>query len=143
MKSIVFFLLGTFCLVPELSVGQTNRTQDPDITDQLVAIAQNILSGRTNEESANSIAPGARLVSGSSNVDLRDVVVGTDTSVTLADRPPRQPNALQLKTNQNEDSAYLLLTTSNQGKDVRHHTIVFMRDKHGEWKIEMWHVSGP
>jgi hypothetical protein len=138
---IVLFLLGTYFVLPGLTSGQANRTQEAEIADQLVSIAQDILAGHNTVATASTIAPGARLVSGPSNVDLRDVVTGADRTVTLVDRPPRQTNALRLKTNENEDSAFLLLTTSNQGKDVRYHTVVFMRDKHGEWKVETWHAS--
>ena len=124
-----------------VSFSQTQDPKESDLLGHLVSLAEQILADHAAEQSTPAIAPGARLVFGSRNVDLRDVVSGRDTSITLVERPSHQPIALHLKTNESEDTAYLLLTTATPSKEPRFHTVVFMKDKAGVWRIETWHAS--
>ena len=139
-KLACFLLLVLLILAGE-TFGQAKRSEAPDITDQLVTMAQDILSGQNVEKCISLVAPGARLVFGSVNADLKDVVLGRIKNLTLVEGPSHHPTALRFKTNESKDSAYLLLTTSSNEKELRYHTIVYMRDKEGKWRIETWHAS--
>jgi hypothetical protein len=51
--------------------------------------------------------------------------------MTLVERPSHQPIASQPKTNEIEDSAYLLLLTATPSEEPRFHRVVFRKDKAG------------
>jgi hypothetical protein len=120
---------------------QADRADSSDVPYQLISLAQDIISGRNQQLTLSSIAPGSYVVSSSNMADLRAVVLGTDKSIQLTEDSTRQAIRVMLKSNPNEDAAYLVLTTATrQAKDFRCHTIVFMKDKTGKWFVETWHT---
>lgn len=49
---------------------------------------------------------------------------------------------VQLKMNEAENAAYLILGTHPEPtKNSRFHTVVFMKDSKGRWLIESWHAQ--
>ena len=121
--------------------GQIDNADSSDVPKQLVTLAQDIISGKNQQMTLSSIAPGSYAVSSSRMADLRAVVLGTDKSVPLTEDSTRQAIRVILKSNPNVDAAYLVLTTgTRQATDLRCHTIVFMKDKTGKWFVETWHT---
>jgi hypothetical protein len=122
--------------------GQVKKSTADDLIDQLVGVTQRILAGGNLDRNDTLVASGARVVSGSLNTNLREVVAGKNTSFSLAEDTSRQGIDIRLKSNDNDDAAFLLLTTATrQKRDLRYHTVVFMRDHAGQWRIESWHTS--
>lgn len=121
--------------------GQVKKSSADGPLEQLLGITQRILAGNVNQ-SDTLVTAGARLVSGSLDVNLREVVAGKNTSLSLVEDSSRGGIAIRLKTNDNDDAGYLLYTTSTrEKKNLWYHTVVFMKDKAGQWRIESWHTS--
>ena len=121
--------------------GQADKTDSSYSPMKLVTLAQDIISGKNQQTTLSSIAPGSYVVSSSGMADLRSVILGTDKSIQLTEDTTRQAMRVMLKSNSDEDSAYLVLTTATrQATDLRCHTIVFMKDKTGKWLVETWHT---
>jgi len=108
---------------------------------QLVETANDILAGKNLEHAKRSIAQGARLVYGVQFEDLQSVLAGEVPNCSLADST-YSGVMINAKTNVSEDAGFLVLKTVNSDNSrVRFHTVVFMRDSTGEYKINGWHTG--
>ncbi len=120
------------------------QNQKPDTTEtlyQLVTMAENVLSGKNPKSMLDYITQGACAVSSTHTADLHALLNGEDNSVKLSEDSTRHATGMQLKTNKIEDTAVLVLTTSSApGKDLRYHTVIFMKEK-GKWLIELWRTA--
>ena len=135
--ALFFVILGSI----GVCAAQVRKSTADGPLEQLLGITQRILAGNVNQ-SDTLVTTGARLVSGSLNANLREVVAGRNTSISLAEDSSRGGIEIRLKTNDNDDSGYLLYTTSTrEKKNLWYHTVVFMKDKAGQWRVESWHTS--
>lgn len=122
--------------------GQVKKSGDDELLETLLSFPKRILAGGDANRNDTLIAHGARLVSGSLNVDLQEVVAGKNASISLVEDTSWQGVEIRLKTNDNDDSAYMVLTTAKRATNERHyHTIVLMKDKAGVWRVENWNRS--
>lgn len=108
---------------------------------RLVKTVQDILAGKNVEQTKTTIAEGARLIYGTKFEDLKGVVAGEIRTCSLADES-YQGVMMNAKTNPSEDMGFLTLKTQTPDKaKVRFHTVVFMKDSTGEFKIHSWHTA--
>jgi len=137
-----FLTFISVAIIPTVIMcAHADKADTSDVPKQLVKLAQDIVSGKNQKATLSSIAPRSYVVSSSKMADLRSVILGTDKSIQLIEDSTRQALRVMLKSNPNEDSAYLVLTTATrQATDVRCHTIVFMKDNTGKWLVETWHT---
>jgi hypothetical protein len=93
-------LLSVLLLIALFASASATQQAKPDtsIPSQLITLAQDILFGRHFPQRLASLAAGSRLVSSSRTADLRAVVTGKDTSMTLAEDPRRLTTGVKLKT---------------------------------------------
>ena len=118
------------------------KSGDDELLKTLLSIPKRILAGGDANRNDTLIAHGARLISGSLNVDLQEVVAGKNASFSLVEDTSWQGVEIRLKTNDNNDAAYMVLTTAKRATNERHyHTIVLMKDKAGVWRVENWNRS--
>jgi len=118
------------------------KSGDDELLETLLSVPKRILAGADANRNDTLIAPGARLISGSVNVDLREVAAGKNPSFSLVEDTSWQGVEIRLKTNDNDDSAYMVLTTAKKATNERHHhTIILMKDKAGVWRVENWNRS--
>ena len=108
----------------------------------LVESVKNILLGKTSDQPGIDVADGAQLVTKGSIVSLADVIAGKSKNCSLVEKSEKSPVSVQLKMNNAEDAAYIILGTHPEGqKGQRVHTVLFMKDANGKWLIENWHTS--
>jgi hypothetical protein len=108
---------------------------------QLVETVKDILAGKNIEHAKGAIAEGARLVYGVQFEDLRSVVAGEVKTCSLGDES-YQGVMISAKTNASEDAGYIVLkTVKSDNSKVRFHTVVFMKDSLGQYKIHSWHTG--
>jgi hypothetical protein len=125
-----------------LCSGQVKKSGDDELLETLLSFPKRILAGGDANRNDTLIAHGARLISGPLNVDLQEVVAGKNTSISLVEDTSWQGTEIRLKTNDNDDSAYMVLTTGKKAtNERRHHTIILMKDKAGVWRVENWNRS--
>lgn len=102
---------------------------------------QDILAGKNTEEVLNAIGEKAGLVCGTRLEDLRGVMTGEITSCSLADTT-NHGIAIQERTKQSGDMGFIVLKTQESDTTtVRFHTVVFMKDSVGQYKINIWHAG--
>lgn len=138
-KSLAVFLVVSFCLAP---VAKTFSSQDNrEDFWKLVETVKDILAGKNVEHAKASISAGARLVYGVQFENLRSVVAGEIKTCPLADSS-YQSVMINAMTNDSEDAGYIVLkTVKSDNSKVRFHTIVFMKDSTGQYKINSWHTG--
>jgi hypothetical protein len=140
-KSCFAMFLITIASI-EVCSGQVKKSGDDELLETLLSFPKRILAGGDANRNDTLIAHGARFVSGSSNVDLQEIVAGKNASFSLVEDTSWQGVEIRLKTNDNDDSAYMVLTTAKRAtNERRHHTIVLMKDNTGIWRVESWNRS--
>ncbi len=130
---------AVFCLVP---VADAPSGQDQHAAFwQVVQTVKDILAGKNTEQARNTIAKGASLVYGARFENLRSVVAGEVKTCSLADTTYHGV-MIQAESNPSEDMAFLLLkTVTSDNARVRFHTVVFMKDSTGQFRIRHWQTS--
>jgi hypothetical protein len=138
-------------LIPILLIGLlfgsvsalAGRSTDKDaMWEPLVQTVKSCLLGKQLEQPRVGVAPGAQLIIQGNIVNLSDALGGRDKEWSLVEKSEKKPVSMQLKMNDREDAAYLVLGTQPDGqKGQRVHTVVFMKDSDGKWLMELWHVS--
>jgi hypothetical protein len=133
---LLFVLL---CMVP---IADTISAQDKhEEFWRLDRTVQDILAGKNIEQAIATIARGARLVHGVRFEDLKGVVAGEIKTCSLADTSYHGV-MIQAYTNPSEDMGCIILKTQTYDKpQVRFHTVVFMKDSTGQYKIHSWHTG--
>lgn len=136
---VPLLLLLLFCIVPF-----ANKASSRDKHEQFwrfVHTVQDILTGKDGAGSQSIISKEARLVYGVRFERLQVVVAGDIASCSLADTSYHQVEIIG-KTNLSEDAGFITLkTVQYDTTKVRFHTIVFMRDSTGQYKISIWHAG--
>jgi hypothetical protein len=128
-----------FCLLP---TANTPSSQDEHAAFwQVVQTVREILAGQNVVQTTDAIAPGARLIDGVRFEDLRSVVAGENKNCSLADTAFHGV-MIQGRTNPAEDMGFLILkTVTYDNTRVRFHSIVFLKDSTGQFKIQIWHTG--
>jgi hypothetical protein len=136
---IVLLIVIGLCIGPN-----SNRALGQDGHEEfykLLHTVQDILAGKNMEQSLKAIGKGAGLVYGTKQVDLRGVVTGEITTCALVDTS-YHGIAIQGRTNESEDMGFFVLKTQKVDTTVvRYHSIVFLRDSTGLYRISIWHAG--
>jgi hypothetical protein len=137
---LVLFLCFTILIIGPVANTVSGQDKHEEIW-RLNQTVQDILTGKNVEQAASSITKGARLVCGATIENLRGVVAGEIKTCSLADTSFHGV-AIVAETNPSEDAGYIILTTKRPGRsEVRIHTVVFMKDSTGEYRIHAWHAG--
>jgi hypothetical protein len=136
---VPLLLFALLCVVP---IAGTVSSQDKhEEFWQFVQTVRDILAGKNVEQAQTTIPPGARLVYGRRLENLKAVVAGEIRGCALADTSYHGV-MIQAETNPSEDAGVLILKTQKYDTTkVRFHTIVFMKDSTGQYKIHTWHTG--
>jgi TonB family protein len=109
----------------------------------LQEIAMNIIHGRKFEQVKASIEPDAYIIDGNHYENLYAVLKGEVKTSNVVEGPSSEVSYFHAYLTEEMTAASLVLkTTSANGKRVRFHTVLIIRQPGGEWKIKSWHVSG-
>jgi TonB family protein len=88
------------------------------------------------------ISPEAYLVDGARFVSLSEALFGKEKGKAFAGESKRQSAFLKISLSEDGTSATMLMKTETAKKTEPHwHTINWVREKGGEWKITQWHAS--
>ncbi len=107
----------------------------------IVQTIQDILAGKNREQAMDVIATSADLVYGTKLLNLKSVVGGEVKSCTLVDT---SYHGVMIKgqTDPSETMGYILLKTAKRDTaKVRYHSVVFVKDTAGQYKIIGWHTG--
>ncbi|MGE5500280.1 MAG: hypothetical protein ACM3Q2_19565 [Syntrophothermus sp.] len=115
------------------------KAEDGD--EEFIGIVTNVLSGNGAEVTA-SVSSDAYLVYGGKFEHLYGVITGSNKKMTLREDPARKITFYSAKINDSGTGAFVTLRTDDKTKKKgRFHTIVFMKNGSGIWKIVSWHTS--
>jgi len=132
-------LSALLCMVP---IANNASSQDEhEEFWKIIRMVQEILAGKNVEQAKATIAKGAHLVHGAKSDYLGDVVAGEIKTYSLADTSFHGIE-IEARTNPAEDMGLLVLKTrKSDTTKVRYHTVVFMKDSTGQFKIISWHAG--
>ncbi len=141
-KHLIPIVLST-CLALAIPGGTMLFSQDGhDAFWKVVRSIQDIREGKNLEEATKCITKGSRLINGSRYGYLKDAATGDVSPCALSDSS-YHAIAIEGRTNEAEDMGYIVLkTVKADTTKVRYHTVVFLRDSTGEFKISAWQVGG-
>jgi hypothetical protein len=136
---VLLLLFVLLCIVP---IAKNVVSQDKhEEFWQFVQTVQDILAGKNVEQAQTIIPRGARLIYGARVENLKGVVTGEIKTCSLADTSYHQVEIIA-QTNPSEDAGFLMLkTVKYDTTKVRFHTIVFMKDSTGQYKISIWQAG--
>ena len=138
-RSLLHLLVGGLC-VALCGTNLTGQEQHGQFW-KMIQTVQDILTGKNLEQATRAISPEATLVWGSRMENLRSVVSGEVATCSLADTSYRGI-AVQGRTNSSEDMGFIVLkTVKSDTTVVRYHTVVFLKDSAGDYKISTWHAG--
>ena len=104
--------------------------------------AMRILRGEFTEELRSLIELEAYAVIGSNFEHLQSLLTDRRRSTQLVEGKATKIEMSRLRTDDSQNAAYLILKTKpGPKKATRFHTIVFMHNPAGEWKLASWHAS--
>ncbi len=135
----IALLLVLLIIVPSSNraLCQDNRGKFLD----LIQTAWDILAGKNTQQAKSSIAHGSRLICGSKYEDLLSVVSRQTDGCSLVDTSYHGV-MVSGQTNPSEDMGYFVLKTrTSDTTKVRFHTVVFMKDSTGQYKIFSWQAG--
>lgn len=137
-KLIVVLLLAGPLIAVYSVAGQPAQDEHEEFY-KIVRTVKDILLGQNTEQAKAGIAPGAQLIWGAKFVDLGDVVAGKNTTCPLADTSFHGV-MIQARTNETEDMGWVILKTrQSDTTKVRFHSVVFLKDSTGRYRIHHWH----
>lgn len=114
---------------------------DPADDQTFISIITSVLSGNTSEITS-SVSTDAYLVYGNRYEHLYGVISGSNKELSLKEDALRKITFYTAKTNDSGTGAFVTVKTDNQAKKkARFHTVVFMKNGSGIWKIVSWHTS--
>jgi len=138
-RGLLRLLVASLCIALCDSFG-TSQDQHEGFWMMLQTV-QDIVAGKNLEQATRAISPEATLVWGSRMENLRSVVSGEVATCSLADTSYRGI-AVQGRTNSSEDMGFIVLKTVKADTTVvRYHTVVFLKDSAGDYKISTWHAG--
>lgn len=123
--------------------GASARTSTPQGAPQAEEFMKKVELVFAGDGAARAaIGPEAYLVDGRRFVSLHEALFGKEKGTCFAGESKRKKGFMKLTMADDGASAVLVLRTENGKKgDPRWHTIAWVRDKGGEWKITHWHAS--
>lgn len=114
--------------------------QERWIREQLLPKVELVFSGDTAARTV--ISPDAYLVDGARFVSLNEALYGKEKGKAFAGESKRNTAFLKIGLSDDGTSATMLMKTENAKKSEPHwHTINWVREKNGDWKITHWHTS--
>jgi hypothetical protein len=136
-RVVLLAVCGTCCII---TAGNSSLSQDDhEEFWKMLQTVQDILGGRNIQQAKAAIGRGASLICGSNVADLTAVVTGESTSCMLADTSYHGIQ-VQGRTNTSEDMGFIVLkTVQSDTTRVRYHSVVFLKDSVGHYKIILWH----
>jgi len=138
-RKLIVVLLLTGPIVAVFSAAGQPAQDEHEEFYKIVRTIKDILQGQNTEQARAGIAPGARLIWGAKFVDLGDVVTGKNTTCSLADTSFHGV-MIQARTNETEDMGWVILKTrQSDTTNVRFHSVVFLKDSTGRYRIHHWH----
>ena len=104
--------------------------------------AMRILRGELTDELKSLVDLEAYAVIGGNFEHLQSFLTDKQKSSLLVEGKATKMEMSRLKTDDKQNAAYLILKTKPSPKKAnRFHTIVFMQNPTGEWKLVSWHAS--
>ena len=104
--------------------------------------ALRILRGELTEELKSLVDVESYAVIGGNFEHLQSLLADRHKSTLLVEGKATKIEMSRLKTDDKKNTAYLILKTKPGPKRAnRFHTIVFMQNSPGEWKLVSWHAS--
>jgi hypothetical protein len=114
--------------------------KDTRIREELLPKVELVFSG--NAAARTVIGPEAYLVDGTRFVNLNEALFGTEKGKAFSGESKRRTSFLRIDVSEDGTSATMLMKTETAKKTEPHwHTINWVREKGGEWKITHWHAS--
>ncbi len=133
-------LFALLCIAPDPATPQ-GPVRKVDFHG-IVQTIQDILTGKNPKQAADVIATQADLIYGTRLLSLKEVVSGQDSSCSLADTTYHSV-MIKAQTDPSEVMGFILLKTAKRGSaKVRFHSVVFVKDTAGQYKIIGWHTDG-
>ena len=108
---------------------------------KLQKVVVEYLTGRSEQDILSLIDPEAYIIADTKYENLKAVLTDWNKVKLYLGIPERPFGVRHLKTDASENSAYLTLFTPEIDRPAFNHTIVFMKDSVGDWKITAWHTS--
>jgi hypothetical protein len=109
---------------------------------KIVTAVENILLGKDLDQAKSLIGQRADLIWRGRLMNLRQLVAGENKTFSLVDTAFHGV-AITGRTNQAEDMGIITLkTVKHDTTQVRFHTVVFLKDSTGEFRIISWNASG-
>ena len=139
-KSIVPLFLSLICCLINGSTIVPGQDKH-EVFFRFVQSVNDILGGKDAAHTQDIIAQRARLIYGTRFESLKSVVAGEIKGLALADTSYHGV-MIEAQTNQSEDAGFLVLkTVKSDPTQVRFHTIMFMKDSTGSYRINCWHAG--
>jgi|WetSurMetagenome_2_1015567.scaffolds.fasta_scaffold294930_1 TonB family protein len=114
--------------------------QERRIREELLPKVELVFSG--DAAARTVISPEAYLVDGARFVNLNEALFGKEKGKTFEGESKRQASFMKIGLSEDGLSATMLMRTETAKKTQPHwHTITWVREKGGEWKITHWHAS--
>lgn len=138
------------CLVVSSSLAQDpvfipNDPATPETrfaAEEIKGIVRDILQGADRPSIRSAISPGALLVDGGSQRDLSEALFGKNRSTAVIRESDRKVTIERLSISPETTSAYLVTEIQFKTRtESRFHSVFFMKDKQGNWKVKHWHTS--
>lgn len=139
-RQVSLLLFASLCMVPFANSGSTQEEHEEFW--KTVRTVEAILAGDKAEGTLATVSQGASLIWGGRFEKLKAVVAGEIKGLTLADTSYHGV-MIQARTNSSEDMGYLILKTQKYDTTkVRYHSVVFLKDSTGQYRILSWHTGG-
>lgn len=141
-RAIRIFVLVSFCSCLLSGAGSLVAQDDHGEFYKIVEVITNVLAGKDVKQSETVISKGADLVWKGRLMNLKEVVTGGNKTFALADTSFHGV-VIKGRTNTAEDMGIITLKTVKEDTTkVRYHTVVFLKDSTGEYRIISWNASG-
>lgn len=110
--------------------------------EEIKGVVHDILQGVSRPSVKSTILPAAMLIDGGSQSDLSESLFGNKKSTAFTREKDPKVTIEQLWISPELTSAYLITEIRSKTKEEsRFHSVFFMKDKKGDWKIKHWHTS--
>ncbi len=110
--------------------------------EEIKGIVRDILQGADRPSIRSAITLGALLVEGGSKTDLSEALFGKSKSTAFIREADRKVTIERLSISPDATSAYLITEIQFKSRtESRFHSVFFMKDKQGDWKVKHWHTS--
>ena len=129
----------SLCMV--LNSNSVSSQDEHEEFYRIIRTVQDILAGKNVEQALDVVGQGAGLICGARLENLRDVMTGKVPTCSLADTS-FHGIMVQGRTNSAEDMGFIILKMQKSDTtEVRFHTVVFIKDSVGRFKISVWHAG--